>query len=375
MKALTPEEKHRYSRQLNLPEFDEHRQLSLKKSKVLVVGAGGLGSALIMYLAASGIGEIGIIDFDVVEIHNLHRQILFTQNDIGKYKVDVAKMRVNAVNSDIICTVYRERLSSINAEKIFAGYHIVADGSDNFSTRYLVNDCCVKLGIPNVFASILRFEGQLSVFNYKGDQGVIGPNYRDLFLEPPKDELIPNCAEGGILGPVAGILACFQANEILKIASGMGTLLSGKLMILDLLHMETRLIKIKYNPKNPIRFRSKEDIVLMDLNSIKCNRTNAITVEQLKQEFHQSKNIQVVDVRESSEYELDNIGASNIPVSIILQNPKILETGKTIILHCQTGKRSKQLIQQLEEAGCQIPLTNLTGGIEAWRTKFGNISL
>ncbi|RMI26214.1 MAG: molybdopterin-synthase adenylyltransferase MoeB, partial [Calditrichaeota bacterium] len=249
---FTPEELARYHRHIIIPEFGIEGQQKLKAARVLVVGTGGLGSPLLLYLAAAGVGTLGIVDFDVVEDSNLHRQVLFNQQDLGMPKVEAAKKRLMALNPHIEVVTYNTRLTSANALEIIRDYDVVADGTDNFPTRYLVNDACVLLGKPNVYASIFQFEGQVSVFNYVDKNGEVGPNYRCLYPEPPPPGLVPNCAEGGVLGVLPGIIGCLQANEVIKVITGIGEPLSGRLLIFDALKFEVRILKFKRDENNPL---------------------------------------------------------------------------------------------------------------------------
>ena len=250
--TFSKEELERYSRHIIIPEFNIEGQRKLKKARVLVVGTGGLGSPLLLYLTAAGVGTIGIVDFDVVEKSNLQRQVLFTTDDIGKPKVEAAKKRLSALNPFVNFEIFNTRLDSTNALSIISAFDIVADGTDNFPTRYLVNDACVLAGKVNVFASIFRFEGQASVFNFLYPDGSRGPNYRDLFPSPPPAGLVPSCAEGGVIGVLPGILGSLQANEVIKVISGVGTTLAGKLFQFDAAEFKTRIYKISKDPENPI---------------------------------------------------------------------------------------------------------------------------
>jgi adenylyltransferase/sulfurtransferase len=245
---FTNKELARYSRHVTIPEFGREGQERLKRSKVLVIGTGGLGAPALQYLAAAGIGEIGIVDFDRVEDSNLQRQVLFGTEDIGRPKTAVAKEKLQNLNPYVTIHIHETQLTSENALEIFQGYDIVADGTDNFPTRYLVNDASVFAGIPNVYASIFRFEGQASVFNYTDENGVTGPNYRDLYPSPPPPGLVPSCAEGGVLGVLPGIIGSIQATEVVKILSGAGEPLSGRFFIFDALNFETRTLKVEKDP-------------------------------------------------------------------------------------------------------------------------------
>ncbi|MEO0332084.1 MAG: molybdopterin-synthase adenylyltransferase MoeB, partial [Bacteroidota bacterium] len=250
--TFSKEELERYSRHLIIPDFNIEGQRKLKAAKVLVVGTGGLGAPLLSYLVAAGVGNIGIVDFDIVDESNLQRQILFTVDDVGRSKVEAAAERLRRQNPFVNIKTYNTVLTSQNALDIIKDYDVVADGTDNFPTRYLVNDACVLLNKVNVYASIFRFEGQASVFNYADKDGNIGPNYRDLFPTPPPPDLVPSCAEGGVLGVLPGILGSLQANEVIKVITEIGDKLSGRLFLFDAITFETRILKIHRNPENPL---------------------------------------------------------------------------------------------------------------------------
>ena len=368
---FSKEETVRYSRQTNLRGFGTEGQAKLKATKVLVVGAGGLGAPLLTYLASAGVGTIGIVDDDIVELHNLHRQILYTQSDIGKSKAHIAAQRLQELNPNITVRAYNLRLQSENAIDIINGYDIIADGTDNFPTRYLVNDACVKLGKINVFASVLRFEGQLTVFNFPNDDGTLGPNYRDLYPTPPDPALIPNCAEAGVLGAAAGAIACMQGTEILKIAAGLGTQLSGKLLYIDLQNMETRSLIFKKTDDHGYRYDNSQNIELIDYEAY-CHSFSKNTIAQMDAKdamtlLEQDLSVQFIDVREENEYVLDNIGAKNIPLSQLENCLDILDPNVMTIVHCQTGRRSAAAIEKLKKEYGFKSLVNLKGGIVAVR--------
>ena len=361
---LSPSEISRYQRHLNLPQFSLEGQEKLKAARVLVVGAGGLGSPIILYLAAAGVGTLGIIDFDKVDLTNLQRQILFTENDIGKSKAQVAAQRVAALNSHVRSRPYECNLTSANALDIIPDYDIVVDGTDNFPTRYLINDACSILGKPFVYGSIFRFEGQLAVFNYLG-----GPTYRDLFPEPPEPDAVPNCAEGGVIGVLPGIIGTLQANEVIKVLTGIGEPLSGRLMILDALTMSSRTIKLSTNKNTP-----KID-KLIDYDEF-CHRPNKltntmkeVTVQELKQMIDSGEDFQLIDVREPYEYEAANLDGELIPLQQIPDSSDKISKDKKVIVHCRSGARSAQAIQFLEDRHNLDNLYNLKGGIMAWGTQ------
>ncbi len=367
MNQFSKEELERYSRHLIIPEFNLKGQENLKNSKVLVVGSGGLGSPTLLYLTAAGIGTIGIVDFDVVEDSNLQRQVLFTTKDIGKPKAEVAAKRLRELNSFITFNVFNDLLNSGNALDIIKDYDIVVDGTDNFPTRYLVNDACVILDKVNVYGSIFRFEGQVSVFNYLNADGTRGPNYRDLFPEPPPPGMVPSCAEGGVLGVLPGIIGSCQANEVIKIASGVGDPLSGRLFLFDAFTFETRIVSIP-NPTSKIRIEK-----LIDYDdfcgigkSTEPEKIKSMTPIQLSENLRNGNNIQLIDVRESYEQDIANIGGELMPLNgIETFTDKISREGK-VVIYCRTGVRSKNAIEKLEKEFGFDNLYNLTGGILAW---------
>lgn len=364
--GLSKQEIARYNRHLILPELGLEGQLKLKEAKVLVIGAGGLGAPLLQYLSAAGVGTIGIVDFDKVEDSNLQRQVLFTQNDIGKFKVDAAKERVETQNSHIQIHTYKTAFTSENAMEIAKEYNVIADGTDNFPTRYLVNDVSVLLNIPNVYASILKFEGQVSVFNYTDSKGEVGPNYRDLFPVPPNPETVQSCAEGGVLGVLPGIIGSMQANEVIKVITGVGENLSGRLFLFDALKFESRTLKIEKNPSNP---EIKE---LIDYKAF-CGHHSIQKVQQLnsktlKEWISEGKDYQLIDVREASEFEEKNLGGLLIPKGEIHDRINEISKEKDVVLHCGSGKRSAVVIQSLQEEYGFKNLYNLEGGIVAYQS-------
>ncbi|WBM76151.1 molybdopterin-synthase adenylyltransferase MoeB [Saprospira grandis] len=360
----------RYSRHIIIPEFNIEGQRRLKAAKVLVVGSGGLGSPLLLYLAAAGVGHIGIVDYDRVDDSNLQRQVLFGTESIGKLKAEAAKERIEALNPHIEVTVYNEFLNSENALDIIKDYDIVADGTDNFPTRYLVNDACVILGKTNVYASIYRFEGQVSVFNYKDELGNFGPHYRDLFPSPPPPGLVPSCSEGGVLGVLPGIIGSLQALEVIKVITGVGEPLVGRLYLFDALSFSHRTLKIRKNPNTP------EITELIDYEQF-CGVEEAkeeqpvaavpsISVQELKQWQEESKAFVLIDVREPYEQEIVEIGGQLIPKGEIEQQlDQIPKTGD-VVVHCRSGKRSADVIELLQAEYGYTNLLNLEGGILAY---------
>lgn len=364
---LSKEELARYSRHIIIPEFNIEGQKKLKAAKVLVIGTGGLGSPMLLYLAAAGVGTIGIVDFDVVDDSNLQRQVLYSVKDVGRPKVEAAKERILGLNPHINVIAYNEHLSSKNALEIFKDYDVVADGTDNFPTRYLVNDACVLTGIPNVYASIFRFDGQVSVFNYNN-----GPNYRDLYPEPPPPGLVPSCAEGGVLGVLPGIIGSLQANEVIKVITGIGETLSGRLFAFDALNFSTKIFKIGKDKSNPLNGENPTIKELIDYQQF-CGivpdvineKVKEITVQELKQKMDVKEDFQLIDVREKHEYDFVNLGAELIPLNTVLDNVHKFSKEKQVIVHCKGGVRSAKAIQALEEKGF-TNLYNLKGGIVAY---------
>ena len=364
---LSKEELARYSRHIIIPEFNIEGQKKLKAAKVLVIGTGGLGSPMLLYLAAAGVGTIGIVDFDVVDDSNLQRQVLYSVKDVGRPKVEAAKERILGLNPHINVIAYNEHLSSKNALEIFKDYDVVADGTDNFPTRYLVNDACVLTGIPNVYASIFRFDGQVSVFNYNN-----GPNYRDLYPEPPPPGLVPSCAEGGVLGVLPGIIGSLQANEVIKVITGIGETLSGRLFAFDALNFSTKIFKIGKDKSNPLNGENPTIKELIDYQQF-CGivpdvineKVKEITVQELKQKMDAKEDFQLIDVREKHEYDFVNLGAELIPLNTVLDNVHKFSKEKQVIVHCKGGVRSAKAIQVLEEKGF-TNLYNLKGGIVAY---------
>ena len=360
---FTKEELARYNRHIIIPDFGIEAQKKLKAAKVLVIGSGGLGSPLLLYLAAAGVGTLGIVDLDVVDDSNLQRQVLFGVQDIGTPKVEAAKIRLKQLNPHIKIKTYNTQFTSKNALEIIRDYDVVADGTDNFPTRYLVNDASVLAGIPNVYASIFQFEGQVSVFNYTDKNGTKGPNYRDLYPTPPEPGLIPNCAEGGVLGVLPGIIGSLQANEVIKVITGVGEPLSGRFFVFDALTFETRTLKITK------RANSTEIKELIDYEQF-CGISaiekpvKEISTLELENWISNGEDFQIIDVRETSEYEQINIGAHLIPLGEVIARNHEIEREKKVVIHCRSGARSAKAIRQLEEIGFDN-LYNLKGGILA----------
>ncbi|PSB50171.1 molybdopterin-synthase adenylyltransferase MoeB [Chamaesiphon polymorphus] len=369
---LLPEEYARYSRHLILPEVGLDGQKRLKAASVLCVGTGGLGSPLLLYLAAAGIGRIGIVDFDVVDHSNLQRQVIHGTSWVGKPKIESAKNRIHEINPYCQVDLYETALSSANALDIIRPYDIVVDGTDNFPTRYLVNDACVLLDKPNVYGSIFRFEGQATVFNYQG-----GPNYRDLYPEPPPPGMVPSCAEGGVLGILPGIIGVIQATETVKIILGQGTTLSGRLVLYNALEMKFRELKLRPNPVRPVIEKLIDYEQFCGIPQAKAAEAEQqsmlaeMTVTELKQLIDSgADDFVLIDVRNPNEYDIAKIpGAILIPLPDIEQGKGIEQVkaalnGHRLIAHCKMGSRSAKALAILKEAG--IEGTNVKGGIQAW---------
>ena len=369
MVTFNKEELERYSRHLIIPEFNIEGQRRLKAAKVLVVGTGGLGSPLLLYLTAAGVGTIGLLDFDVVDESNLQRQVLFSVADIGKPKVEAAKARLEALNPHINFIVHNTRITSENALDIIKEYDLVADGTDNFPTRYLVNDACVILNKPNVYGSIFRFEGQVSVFNYTDATGKTGPNYRDLFPSPPPPGMVPSCAEGGVLGVLPGIIGSMQANEVIKVLSGLGEPLSGRLFLFDAASFETRVLKVQKDAATPAitELIDYEFFCGHENDSGKAEqKLKEITVQDLLSWQESKTDFQLIDVREPYEYEIANLQGELIPLNQVENTVDKIASDKKVVVHCRSGARSAKAITILEKKYGFKNLYNLKGGILAW---------
>ena len=353
---LTAEEKYRYSRHLLLKEVGLEGQEKLKQAKVLVIGAGGLGCPVLLYLAAAGVGTIGVIDFDTIDASNLQRQILFSTDDVGRSKAEVAKEKLNANNPFIDVIAYNEELTNENALEIFSAFDIIVDGTDNFSTRYLVNDACIIAHKPLVYGAIHKFEGQVSVFNYQE-----GPTYRCLFPTPPKAESIPSCSEVGVVGVLPGIIGTQQANEVIKIILGIGKVLSGRLMIYNAL--SSSFMEMKIN-KTFVEVLTKEEFLKFDYQrycEVSVVLEKSITLEELA---HLSSGVFVVDVREIWEQpQLENKHVLHAPLHEIGAYVKEIPTDKKVYVICQHGVRSKVAIEYLEKEYNFTNLINIEGGM------------
>ena len=376
--TFSNEELARYSRHIIIPEFNLEGQKKLKAAKVLVIGTGGLGSPMLLYLAAAGVGTIGIVDFDVVDDSNLQRQVLYGVPDVGRPKVEAARERLEQLNPYINVVPYNVRLSAENALDIFKGYDLVADGTDNFPTRYLVNDACVLSGIPNVYASIFRFDGQVSVFNYTDNNGITGPNYRDLYPEPPPPGLVPSCAEGGVLGVLPGIIGSLQANEVIKVITGIGEPLSGRLFQFDALSFSTRIFKIGKDKRNPMTGENPTQTSLIDydffcgLKEPEQQPVKEITVQELMEMMTRGDDFQLIDVREQHEYDIVNLGGRLIPLATVSAHAEAIDRDKMVVVHCKVGGRSAKAIRELEEKFGFGNLYNLKGGITAFAREVDN---
>lgn len=379
---LSPEEVKRYSRHLILPDVGVEGQKKLKAASILIIGAGGLGSPLAMYLAAAGIGRIGLVDYDIVDYTNLQRQLLYGTDDVGKPKLTAAKERIQNLNPHVQVDTYNEPLTSANALELFAPYDIIIDGTDNFPTRYLVNDACVLLGKPNVYGSIFRFEGQLSVFFAK-----YGPCYRCLYPEPPPPGLVPSCAEGGVVGVLPGIIGTMQALEAVKLITGAGQPMIGRLLMFDALNTEFTELRLRKNPRCKVCSEHPEVTELIDyemfcqmpahdhstFSSESDEAEEEIEVRQLspqglKERLDQGDKLLILDVREPHEWEISNLshlGSFLIPKGKVLGRIDELDKSAEIIVQCRSGSRSADVIRQLIPFGFNN-LWNLDGGINRW---------
>ncbi len=365
---LSNEEILRYSRHLIMPEVGLEGQKKLKAARVLMIGAGGLGSPLGLYLAAAGVGTLGIVDFDVVDLTNLQRQILHSTPNVGKSKLASARDRLHDLNPHVNIETVEDRLTSDNALGILSGYDIIVDGTDNFPTRYLVNDACVILGKPNVYGSIFRFDGQITVFDARQ-----GPCYRCLYPSPPPPGLVPSCAEGGVLGVLPGIIGSLQALETIKLIIGKGDSLIGRLVLFDALAMSFREFKLRKNPECPVCGEHPSIRSLIDYEQF-CgvqemptndDQVYQITPEELKRRLDAGDDIFILDVREPQEYHISNLGGTLIPLNDLPGRVHELDTSREIVVHCRMGVRSARAVTFLRQAGFR-KVRNLVGGINAW---------
>ncbi len=368
---LSTDELARYARHLILPEVGVEGQRKLKAARVLCVGTGGLGSPLALYLAAAGVGTLGLVDFDVVDASNLQRQILHSTRDVGRSKLESAAEKLAALNPTVQLAKHEARLTSENALEILRGYDIVADGTDNFPTRYLVNDACVLTGKPNVYASIFRFEGQASVFATRN-----GPCYRCLYPEPPPPGVVPSCAEGGVLGILPGLLGVIQATEVVKLILGKGDQLIGRLLLVDALAMRFRELKLRKNPQCPVCGEHPTISKLVDYEQF-CgfvpttqerrlkNGIPQITATELKQCLDAGEKPFILDVREPFEHQIASIGGTLIPLNEVPQRLSEIDRDREIVVHCKGGGRSQRAAEFLVQQG-YAKVSNLAGGITAW---------
>jgi adenylyltransferase/sulfurtransferase len=368
---LSQEEVARYSRHLIMPEVGMDGQKRLKAAAVLLIGAGGLGSPLGLYLAAAGVGRLGLVDFDVVDFSNLQRQVLHGTPDVGRPKLQSAREKLQAINPEVRIDLYETRLSTANALSILAPYDIVIDGTDNFPTRYLVNDACVLLKKPNVYGSIFRFDGQASVF-----WPPHGPCYRCLYPEPPPPGEVPSCAEGGVLGILPGLVGCIQATEAVKLILGKGSPLVGRLLLYDALQMSFQEFKVRRNPKCPMCGDRPTITELIDYDQFCGVRgqetapaavgSAEITVDELKARLDRGEQVFILDVRNPEEYQIARIaGSVLLPLPQLAQRFAELDRGREMVVHCKSGMRSAKAIQFLRQQGFD-KLQNLKGGILAW---------
>ena len=373
VKQLLPEEIQRYSRHLILPEVGMEGQIKLKNSSVLLVGTGGLGAPLGLYLAAAGIGKIGLVDFDVVDFSNLQRQIIHGTKDVGRKKLDSAADSMLDINPHLEIVKYEVALNSDNALVIIKDYDVVADGTDNFPTRYLVNDACVLLGKPNAYGSIFRFEGQASVFGYQD-----GPCYRCLYPEPPPPGLVPSCAEGGVLGILPGIIGVIQATEVVKLLLGIGNTLKGRLLLYDALNMKFRELKLRRNPECPICGDHRTITKLIDYQqfcgimpeapppSAEEKKMTDISPKQVKERIDKGDNFILIDVREPHEYQICSIPAARlIPLGELPKHLSELDPNADYVMHCKGGGRSAKACDLMRSSGFKT-VRNMTGGIGLW---------
>lgn len=370
--TLSKDEILRYSRHLIMPEVGMEGQQKLKAARVLCIGTGGLGSPLALYLAAAGIGTLGLVDFDVVDFTNLQRQVIHFTGDVGRSKLESAKEKIAAINPFIEVKTFETRLTSENALRIFSGFDIIVDGTDNFPTRFLVNDACVFTGKPNVYGSIFRFEGQASVFATKD-----GPCYRCLYPEPPPPGLVPSCAEGGVLGILPGLVGLIQATEAIKLVLGAGQPLIGRLLLVDALGMHFRELKLRKNPDCVVCGKNPTVTKLIDYDEF-CglrgqekpvsNGVPEISVEELKRRLDAREDLFILDVREPHEYQICNLNGHLIPLNDLPRRVHELDPSKNMVVHCRSGGRSAKAVEFLQQAGF-TKAKNLAGGVLAWSDK------
>ncbi len=368
--ALSNEEVLRYSRHLIMPEVGMEGQQKLKAARVLCIGTGGLGSPLALYLAAAGVGTLGLVDFDVVDFTNLQRQVIHFTEDVGRPKLESARQKIASINPYVNVKPFETKLTSQNALEIFADFDIIVDGTDNFPTRFLVNDACVFTGKPNVYGSIFRFEGQASVFAAKD-----GPCYRCLYPEPPPPGLVPSCAEGGVLGILPGLVGLIQATEAIKLILGSGDPLIGRLLLVDALGMKFRELKLRKNPECVVCGTHPTVTKLIDYEEfcglrgqeqpVSQSGVPEITVEELKRRLDAKEDFVLVDVREPHEYQICNLNGQLIPLGDLPRRVSELDPAKEMVVHCRSGARSARAVAFLRQAGF-AKVSNLAGGILAW---------
>ena len=367
--TLSKDEILRYSRHLIMPEVGMEGQLKLKKARVLMIGTGGLGAPLGLYLAAAGVGHLGLVDFDKVDFTNLQRQVTFGTSDVGRHKVEAARERLSNLNPAIEIKVFETMLTSANALELFRDYDIIVDGTDNFPTRYLVNDATVLSGKINVYGSIFRFEGQATVFGAAG-----GPCYRCLYPEPPPPGLVPSCAEGGVLGVLPGIVGSIQAMEAIKLILGAGDTLVGRLLLFDALQMKFREVKLRKNPDCPVCGEKRTITRLIDYQEFCGIRGEEaaptvsvpeITPKELKARLDRGDDLFILDVREPHEYQICHLDGHLIPLGDLPRRVNELDSSREIVAHCRSGKRSADAVAFLKQAGFK-KIWNLKGGILAW---------
>jgi len=373
MAKLKNDELIRYHRHLVLDDFGVNAQLKLKQSRVLVVGAGGLGCPVLLYLAAAGVSTIGIVDNDIVSLSNLQRQVLYTGEDVAKFKTDAAVNRLAMLNPNIRFNKYTNKISKENALTIAGNYDVIVDASDNFPTRYLLNDVCVLQDKPLVYGSILKFEGHIAVFNYQSKDGTFSANYRDLFTMPPDADSVPNCEQSGVLGVLPGMVGSMQANEAIKIITGVGEPIANKLLIIDALSLSFTTIALQNNNSRSLinGLVDYEDFcgINRDKNKYLNNKTTAmkeITVQELQALKESGEDFQLIDVREPHEYDICNLDGELIPMSQIPHNVEKISKDKKVVVHCRSGKRSGDIVLWLEKNQGFENLYNLKGGILAW---------
>ncbi|MCC5905161.1 MAG: ThiF family adenylyltransferase [Balneolaceae bacterium] len=361
----------RYRRQIRLPEVGLKGQEKLRSASVLVVGAGGLGCPALLYLIAAGIGKIGIVDGDRVELSNLQRQVLYSEEDVGELKSEIASRKLKNHNSDVNLSSHNFWLSNDNVMETLTGYDIVIDGTDNFPTRYLINDACIFMEKPFIYGSVYRFEGQLSLFNYAQPDGTRGPNYRDLFPEPPPAELVPDCSDAGVMGVLPGIIGTMQANEVIKWITGMDGLMSGRLLIFDAVQCESQVVSIPKRIDNPVTGKNPSITRLIDYEHF-CNPANGdgvdeISTKELKNWIKTGKDFRLIDVRQPEEYEVSNLGGELIPLLQINHISEDIRSDQPVVFYCRTGRRSAEAIRKLNAHEKFNNLYNLKGGMESWK--------